>query len=551
MNTVNRSQGISRNQLIHAFLPTIPQLPLTNKLFGVNNVPPPLGILALNKMAFGPTPQAVAEFNALGGNDDDRLLAYIEQQLDPLSSLDNSEFSNRLGEANFLTLNKSRQALWQEHFRHDGEYSYRTLALREIERLLFIRAVYSKRQLIEVLAEFWHNHFNIYAWSMSQIAAMFVYFDREVIRKHVLGNFRQMLTAVAKSTEMLYYLDNYTNSAAGPNENYARELFELHTLGAENYLGVMRQSDVPRDSENRPIGYVDDDVYEATRCFTGWSVADKESNPGGDTGLFQYRADLHDRFQKNVLGAFLPADQPDLKDGNDVLDLVAFHPGTARHIAGKLCRRLISDYPPQSIIDSAASVFMAAQNDSDQLKQVVRHILQSDAFKSTWGEKVKRPFEAVVSAMRATQADFTIKYDDSDSNSFMWRYDQMGQAPFAWHAPDGYPDTKEHWQNSSSLVMRWRMINWLVDKKDDQEQYRLDVLGQTPASLDTAVELIDFWIDRILGYSMESEDRQLIIDFMAHDSGPNDGLDMDDKKTQDRLRSAVGLILNSPQFQLR
>ena len=551
MNTANRTTGMSRHQVIHAFLPTIPQLPLTNKLFRSNSVVPSLSMIALNRMAFGPTPEAIAEFNALGATDEARLLAYIEQQLDPYSSIDNSEYSARLAEANFLTLNKSRQQLWQQHYRHDGEYSYKTLALREIERLLFIRAVYNKRQLIEVLADFWHNHFNVYAWSMSQIAALFGYYDREVIRGHMLGNFREMLTAVAQSTEMLYYLDNYTSSAAGPNENFVRELFELHTMGAENYLGVMRQIDVPTDGEGRPIGYVDDDVYEATRCFTGWTVANKDSGPGGDTGLFLYRADWHDRFQKNVLGNFIAADQPDLKDGHDVLDFVAFHPGTARHISRKLCRRLVSDYPSQSLIDSTAAVFTAQQNAPDQLTQVVRHILQSNEFKTTWGEKVKRPFEAIVSAMRATNANFTIKYDDSDSNSFMWRYDQMGQAPFAWHAPDGYPDTKEHWQNSSSLVMRWRMINWLVDKKDEQDQYRLDVLGQTPGNLNTATELVDFWIDRILGYSMSADDRQLIIDFMAQEISPLEALDMSNKKVQDRLRSMVGLILNSPQFQLR
>ncbi|MEM7335394.1 MAG: DUF1800 domain-containing protein [Chloroflexota bacterium] len=551
MNTEKRSSSMSRHQLIHAFLPTIPQLPLTNKLFGGNSVTPPLSMIALNRMAFGPSPEAIDEFNALGANDDARLLAYIEQQLNPFSSVNNSEYSARLAEANFLTINKTRQQLWQQHYRHDGEYSYKTLALREVERLLFIRAVYNKRQLIEVLADFWHNHFNVYAWSMSQIAALFMQYDRDVIRGHMLGNFREMLTAVAQSTEMLYYLDNQTSSAAGPNENWARELFELHTLGAENYLGVMRQNDVPLDNENRPIGYVDDDVYEATRCFTGWTVANKDTGPGGDTGLFLYRADWHDRFQKTILGNFISADQPAMKDGHDVLDFVAYHPGTARHIARKLCRRLVSDYPPQSLVDSTAAVFIAQQNAPDQLKRVVRHILQSNEFKTTWGEKVKRPFEAIVSAMRATNADFTIKYDDSDSNSFMWRYDQMGQAPFAWHAPDGYPDTKEHWQNSSSLVMRWRMVNWLVDKKDEQDQYRLNILGQTPGNLNTATGLVDYWIDRILGYSMSADDRQLIIDFMAQESGPLEALDMSNKKVQDRLRSMVGLILNSPQFQLR
>jgi uncharacterized protein (DUF1800 family) len=220
-------------------------------------------------------------------------------------------------------------------------------------------------------------------------------------------------------------------------------VFELHTLGAENYLGVKRQSDVPVDPEGRPVGYVDDDVYEATRCFTGWTVANNDSGPGGNTGLFLYRDDWHDRFQKTVLGRFIPADQSAMKDGRDVLDALAEHPGTARHVCRKLCRRLISDDPPEGLVQSAADLFLAQKEAADQLKQVVRHILRSTAFRSTWGEKIKRPFEAIVSALRATNADFTIRLDDSDSNSFLWLYSNIGQDLFSWESPDGYPDVKE------------------------------------------------------------------------------------------------------------
>lgn len=552
MNAVKQKQSLTRKQFFQSFLPEMPKMPAQLKLFGTGLVTPPLSIRVLNKMAFGPTPQAIAEFQALGANDDARLAAYIEQQLNPNSPLDNSDYISRVATANFVTLNKTRQQLWQEHYRGDSGHNNRTRGLREIERLLFIRAVYSKRQLIELLADFWHNHFNIYGWSMSQIAAMFPYYDREVIRGHMLGNFRNMLLAMAQSTEMLYYLDNYTNTNSGPNENFARELFELHAMGAENYLGVMRQSDVPTDEDGYPLGYVDDDVYEATRAFTGWTVANRDGEPGGDTGLFLYRADWHDRFQKSVLGGFLPADQPALKDGNDVLDLVAYHPGTARYICRKLCRRLISDDPPDALVESAADLFFAQRFANDQLTQVVRHILQSDEFKMTWGEKIKRPFEATVSAMRATNADFTIKYEDSDSNSFLYRYDLIGQAPFAWQTPDGYPDSKDHWQSSSSLLMRWRMCNWLVDERDSDDNYYLDIIGQTPfATINTATKIVDFWINRVFGYNIDAGDRQIIINFMADESGADEVLDMSNNRVTDRLRSTVALILNSPQFQLR
>jgi uncharacterized protein (DUF1800 family) len=512
---------------------------------------PAPGVIALNRMAFGPRPGDLAAFDALGSTDEDRLYAYIDQQLDP-GSIDDSGFEARMAEAAFTTLGKSLAQLWADHIVNPGsDYSFRTLPIRETECAAFIRAVYSRRQLIEVLADFWHNHFNVYGWGYPAYA-VFVHYDRDVIRGHILGNFRQMLEAVATSTAMLYYLDNYTNSRAGPNENWAREVFELHTLGAENYLGVERQSDVPVDSDGRPIGYVDDDVYEATRCFTGWTVANSDSGPGGNTGLFLYRDDWHDRFQKTVLGQFIPADQVAMKDGRDVMDMLAAHPGTARFVCRKLCRRLISDDPPESVVQSAADLFRAQKDAPDQLKQVVRHILRSMEFRTTWGEKIKRPFEAVVSALRATDADFTIKLDDGDSNSFLWLYGNIGQDLYYWRSPDGYPDFKEAWQSTTSMVMRWRMFNWLVDVTDDAGNYRLDILGQTPEDVRSPNALADLWITRILGRTMDAADRQRIVEFMAQGRNPDYDLPLDtDVYVQARLRAMIGLILMSPEFQWR
>ncbi len=179
------------------------------------------------------------------------------------------------------------QQLWVNDFVNGGiDYSYRILPFRETERLTFLRAVYSRRQLAEAMADFWNNHFNIYGldyWAES----ILTHHDRDIIRPHLFGNFRELLEAVTKSTAMLTYLDNYTNSVAGPNENFARELFELHSLGAKHYWGVGRQADVPVDSEGRPVGYVDDDVYEAARCFTGWTIRNSSTDPiVGNTRIF-------------------------------------------------------------------------------------------------------------------------------------------------------------------------------------------------------------------------------------------------------------------------
>jgi len=307
---------------------------------------------------------------------------------------------------------------------------------------------------------------------------------------------------------------------------------------------------VPTDAGGNPVGYVDADVFEATRCFTGWSFSYGDSGDG-DTGLFYYRPERHDRFQKNVLGVFMPQDQVDLKDGFDVLRTLMAHPGTGRHIARKLCRRLIADDPPQNVVDAAAATFTAHRQSSDQLRRVYDVILLSDEFRATWGEKVKRPFEIAVSAMRAADADFTMKMDDYDTSSFFWRYDDTGHDLFTWPAPDGFPDTRSAWLSMTPRVNCWRLCNWLIDFHDSSGQFYLDVLGQTPGWARTPNELADFWIQRILGRSMSPQDRLEIVQFMAQGFNPNFDLDLADGDTRDRLRAMVGLILMSPDFLWR
>jgi uncharacterized protein (DUF1800 family) len=506
-------------------------------------VPPAAAIVALNRMGFGPRPGDIAEFNALGETPTERIQAHVYRQLHPWT-VDDSACNARISAAGFSTINKSRQQLWADHVESGVGWSERMRPFFEVERLTFLRAVHSRRQLVEVLADFWHNHFNVYGYDY-YCGPMWVHYDRDVIRGNLLGNFRHMLEDVARSTCMLYFLDNYTSSNAGPNENWARELFELHTLGAENYLGVRRQTDVPLDGQGRPVGYVDDDVFEATRCFTGWSF-------DWDTGLFDYRGDWHDHFQKNVLGTYIPPNQAAEKDGLDVLDAVAYHPGTARHIARKLCQRLISDDPPQNVVDAAAAVFEAAKYDGSQLSQVVNTILMSSEFLDTWGEKIKRPFDVAANVMRAANAEFTFALGDSEFDSFLWRYDQAGQPLFSWRAPDGYPDHKEDWQSAAPRVMVWRLCNWLVDVEDDNDQHLLDVVGQTPSWIRSASGMADFWIDRALGQAMPVSERDEIVAFMAQGHNPDYDLPVDsDRYTRERLRAMVALIFMSPSFLWR
>ena len=514
---------------------------------------PDVGVIAFNRMAFGPRPGDLADFEALGGTPEARLQAYVDQQLDPATIVD-TDFDARLAAANYestnpgLSLDAYLARLW-DWYENDNAPSGNTsssLVRDEAIRLKFLRAIYSKKQLLEVLTDFWHDHFNVYIDDSGFVRTTFAHLD-EVLRTHALGNFRTLLEGVAKSPAMLYYLDNYTSSNAGPNENFCRECMELHTLGAAAYLGVQPQNSVPTDVNGVPIGYVDADVYESTRAFTGWSFS--YGNDGdGDTGLFHYRPDWHDRFQKTVLGVFLPADQADMKDGHDVLDALAAHPATGRHIAGKLCRRLVSDDPPQSLIDSAAQLFTDEWQSADQLAQVVRHILLSPEFSSTWGEKVKRPFQIAVSAMRAGNGNLSFAREDSSVDSFLWRFDDTGHEPFHWHAPNGFPDHKGPWTSMTPRVMSWRFCGWIIDEEQPNDQPVIDALGQTPGSVRSSNELVDFWTERILGRPMEPIDRMQMVQFMSQGINPDLDLNLADEDTADRLRSMIGLLFMSPDF---
>jgi len=518
------------------------------------SVSAPLAVIALNRMGFGPRAGDFETFNSLGSTDEERLRAYVDQQLNP-DSIDDSEFESRYNSAGFETLHKSLEQLYADHIasnpydsNDDAYWEWYSKPAYELVDATFLRAVYSRKQLAEVLADFWHNHFNIFFWQDDGVPLL-VSFNRDVLRKHMLGNFRQMLEAVAQHPSMLYYLNQNNSSDAGPNENFARELFELHTLGAENYLGVRDPNSVEKDANGLAIGYVDNDVYEAARCLTGWRIDDDLGDWEDDiekTGNFIYYKPWHDRFNKLVLGRYIPADQEDLKDGRDVLDILANHPGTARHIALKLARRLISDSPSDAVVQSAADTFLANKDAPDQLKRVVETILLSPEFSQTFGAKIKRPLEAAISTMRALNTDFA-----QVPSGIPWMLSLMGQALFERRSPDGYADVKEVWANSMSILYRWNFAvgitdNWLDDDERGRT-IRTDVYSQTPADLRIAESLADFWINRLLGRAMSDSDRTATIAVMAQEYGAQDSLPDDHVKYV--LPAMVEVILMSPDFQ--
>ncbi|HET8898546.1 MAG TPA: DUF1800 domain-containing protein, partial [Rhodanobacteraceae bacterium] len=477
----------------------------------------PAAVRWLNRASFGYSQADLAAFNALGGSDNARWNAWITQQLAP-SGINDSACDARVANAGFTTLGKTAAQLWADHHSQENNYSLRMRPIAEAECMTLIRQIYSKRQLFEVLVDFWHDHFSVYGRDYSG-GPMFPAFDRDAIRAHALGNFRTLLQASGESASMMFMLDQYASTRAGPNENYARELCELHTLGAQNYAGILAPDDasLPIGTEATPGGgsrsirlkYVDADVYEATRILTGMTLSGSTwpYDPIGGVALGEYVFDdaEHDQYPKSFLNSYFPAYQHQ-QDVEKLYDILAAHPGTAAFVAGKLCRRLLGDTASASLIDSAASLFESQWEAPDQIAQVVGLILRSAEFMDGPGSKVKRPTVAAVSALRACAADFTPSPDDnsgwSPSEEFLWSLQAAGHRPFNWPAPNGYPDNDAAWSSSGTLGMCLRQLPRLLEMRQSYasagEHFLADIQAQTlaafPAAANrTAAQLVDYW----------------------------------------------------------
>ena len=517
--------------------------------------------LALNRMGFGPRTGDVERVKAMG------FAAYVEEQLNP-SDRDNEITEQRLQTVTLprdlwdedkgnqrtrglrlSTLDQSLTELWQLFGEDEEEEDKWFRPLIEVNAATWIRAVYSRWQLREVLVDFWHNHFNVNAYADDpRIAVTWPFYDR-LMHQHCLGNFRAFLEAVAQSPAMLFYLDNATSRASPANENYARELFELHTLGADHYVNDRYQSwrDVPKDASGQPIGFIDEDVYEAARAFTGWTVADGEEFGEEEflpnTGNFHYHNGWHDPYQKRILGVELPPNQPPLADGHHVLDLVAYHPGTARHVCTKLCRRLIADDPPESVVEKAIATWTAAQKEPNQIQQTVRTILLSTEFRSAFQQKIKRPFDLLVSYLRATDAEF------SPSLGVFWATESSGHILFGWPTPAGHPDIAQHWLGTHSVLGSWQGLASFTNS--EYPSVNLDLIGQLSRSLETPRQIVDYWTNRLIGYPLPEPSTRALIEFIAPDQSPDEPFQASRSELAERLTQLVPLIAMSPEFRWR
>ncbi len=308
----------------------------------------------------------------------------------------------------------------------------RQLVFYDLAEGKLYRAILSNRQLEEELVDFWFNHFNV---NFDKGADRFLVptYERDAIRPHVLGKFRDLLEATATSPAMMFYLDNWQSVAPdrvrqnararrGLNENYARELMELHTLGVDG-------------------GYTQKDVTEVARCFTGWTI--RNPNQGGD---FFYNDRVHDKGEKVVLGVTIPAGGG-RDDGEKVLDILANSPATARHISRELAQRFVADNPPPELIDRMAQTFTKTHGD---LREVMRTMLESKEFFSAgaYRAKVKTPLEVIASAVRATGAEVDYAFPLAQ------RVGQLGEPLYRKIEPTGYSNENADWVSSASLLGR-------------------------------------------------------------------------------------------------
>jgi uncharacterized protein (DUF1800 family) len=336
---------------------------------------------------------------------------------------------------------------WEERVRPANE----TLAA------IRIRAVVSEQQMLEAVVDFWRDHFAVNHDAAVEVAIGLPRYET-ILREHAFGNFREMLEAVSTSTSMLAYLNNASSKASPANENFARELFELHTLGADVYLNdhYNKWREVPGAAQGEPEGFIDHDVYEAARAFTGWSFASGQYLAEGSTlpktGEFTYVDAWHDPYQKRVLAREFDPYAAAMEDGRKVLDMAAFHPATAKHVATRLCQRFVADQPAPELIASTAAVFMASAKAPDQLAQVLRHIFLSREFAEA-PARLQRPLFLFASMQRAAGVLLPT------SHNHTWMLNGMGQKIYMWHTPAGHPLQSAYWQSPGLLVRRWRMIH--------------------------------------------------------------------------------------------
>jgi uncharacterized protein (DUF1800 family) len=432
---------------------------------------------------------------------------------------------------------KGKGVAWEERIR----------PAREVQASALIRAVHGEAQLREVVTQFWHDHFNVNAMRDEHTAAFFAVYDK-MLRENALGNFRVMLGAVAKSPAMLYYLNNEQSRASPANENFARELFELHTFGAMHYVNdtTTNWHDVPGAKDGLAQAYIDQDVYEAARALTGWSVGDGRWIAEGETaprsGEFHYVDRWHDPYQKRILGVEFGANEAPLAEGERLLDILARHRATAKHVCFKLCRRLLADEPPDGVVEAAVATWMAHADAPDQVARVVRSIALSPEFASLPPRKLKRPFEFLVSFYRAVGAEV-----NSPELGYLWMLSRAGWNQHECRPPTGHADVSEHWATTAMLSTYADVV--LNALEEWSQAGHVNFSSLVPAGPVSAVQSYQQISKRFTGDELPDADAKALVKLIMEDEA---AMMPDDKDGREWfVRGFVAAAAMTPQFLFR
>lgn len=438
----------------------------------------------LRRITFGPSPALRRIVDDIGTQ------AYLEQQLTP-GNIDDSEFQARIA-------------------------GLAPATTKDLKSWTLLHMVYSKRQLLEVMTWFWDNHFNTDINTLRgspELLASAVDFERgenQAFRANALGNFRQLLEISSKSPAMLLYLNSAQNKKGDSNENYARELLELHTMGVDG-------------------GYTHLDIEAGAEIFTGWHL---------QSGAFFFNAPEHNSAAQVVLGVDIPSGG--VEQGEALLDALAAHRSTATFICTKLTTLFVSDTPPSSLISRCADTFQNQINSPGQIASVLRVILNSDEFFDAryYLGKIKTPLELAVSIVRVLNGETT----------GFWLQNHVGHMGLELYEnplPTGWSETGDDWMSSGLLLERMKMVEFML-RVNDPKSVRTDLLSYFSAhGVTGAGEIVDFLLSHLLGKEYPDLARQQALTLLNGNSGFN----LSHSDADRRLRHVVGAIMSYPQFQ--
>jgi uncharacterized protein (DUF1800 family) len=442
----------------------------------------------INRITFGATPDLVQELTNIGPD------AYLQQQLDPVS-IDDSALDAIVS-------------------------GFEPSTLEELEQYVLQHMVYSKRQLREVMTWFWDNHFNTdidtergdFADNASYELA-----ENQAFRANALGNFRDLLGISAHSPAMLIYLDSVRNVKSDANENYIRELLELHTMRVDG-------------------GFTHHEIHAGAEIFTGWTIRND---------VFFFNAVEHNSAEHTFLGTLIPAGG--VEQGEQVLDILATHPSTAGFMCEKLSQLLVTDTPSTDLINRCAAVFLLAANDADQIAQVISMLLTSPEFSGNHRSKIKTPVEFVVGTARTLQAL-------TDATDLTEPMASMGLRLFKNDRPTGWSETGDDWINSNLLLERIKWVSRLVSRSVDDHNHgdhTHTVMDARGYFLDRGIATADAVVSFLLDMTMENDFTDLergTALFILNEEAP---FAIDAPEAEVKLRRLIGAVLSYPAYQFQ